>query len=76
MLLINAFVLYSYLKLGDHCDSTESLALRNLSFLVREDLMKKEIVRFLKQANELWWHRILREKTFVNTTRWRFGHSV
>lgn len=50
----------AHLKLRDHGDFTESLGGQVLVFLVSEDLMKQQVVRLLKQVDELWWYWVLK----------------
>lgn len=57
--LSSSHIIGSHLELRDHSDFTEPFGGRVLRFLVSEDLVQQGVVRLLKQAGELWRHRIL-----------------
>lgn len=59
--LVMTALIGSHLELGDHSDFTEPLGSWVLSFLVSEDLVKKGVVRLLKEVDELWWHWVLKQ---------------
>lgn len=53
------WALGTHLELGDHSNFTEAFGVQVLHFIVGEDLVQQEVVRLLKQADELWRQRIL-----------------